>query len=296
MSVAFPFWNAQSTRQKLDFFLDSFHLQCLFTAFSFLFCSATQLKFAEPERGGRRKQRQSAFSLFQEELVSVLLTRRPSAVKVLLVPLLLAPGLYSAWQNLITEIIIVTCTVQLLCFVIKSCIGRCECAANSEKLLKAYQPEAILLQLVGPVLLGFYVSTVFGDLEDTPEPFGQGTDISCPVGISSADSGLCVAQTGHHGSFKRAPWQFSIASTNTWSVSYTAFFWHSVEDKLLFSGQGQALCYWWDSVCWAGCRSTSLLFTTCFIFSLAQSYKLAFGPPSQPALANLCPYLFAIAH
>jgi hypothetical protein len=40
----------------------------------------------------------------------------------------------------------VTCTAQLLYFVIKSYIGRCESepAENSEKLLKAYQPEAIL--------------------------------------------------------------------------------------------------------------------------------------------------------
>ena len=57
MSIAFPFWNAQNPRQKLDFFLDSFHPFSSFTAFSLVFHSATQLKFAEPERSGRRCER-----------------------------------------------------------------------------------------------------------------------------------------------------------------------------------------------------------------------------------------------
>ena len=59
ISVSFPFWNTQSTRQKLDFFLNSFHPPSSCTAFSLLFHSATQLKFAEPERGGRRYERGS---------------------------------------------------------------------------------------------------------------------------------------------------------------------------------------------------------------------------------------------
>lgn len=38
-------------------FLDSFHYPSSFTAFFLVFHSATQLKFAEPERGGRRCER-----------------------------------------------------------------------------------------------------------------------------------------------------------------------------------------------------------------------------------------------
>lgn len=56
MSVALPFWNAQSTRQKLDYFLDCFHPSVVCSSL-LLFHSATQLKFAEPERRGRRYER-----------------------------------------------------------------------------------------------------------------------------------------------------------------------------------------------------------------------------------------------
>jgi len=65
----------------LDFFLDSFHPFSSFTVFAFVFHSATQLKFAEPERGGRRCEREAtAFSLLQEELISDLLSTRDQAL------------------------------------------------------------------------------------------------------------------------------------------------------------------------------------------------------------------------
>lgn len=110
----------------------------------------------------------------------------------------------SAGQNLITEIIIVTCTARLVCVVIKSCIGRCESesAHSSEKPRKALHRKHFTLA-GGAVLLGFCVSGTFGDLEKTPERSVQRTRISHPAAISSADSGTPVSEAGLHSDFRK---------------------------------------------------------------------------------------------
>lgn len=130
MNIAFPFWNVQSTRQKLNFLLYSFLPQSSFPVFSLLFFPTTQLKFAELERGGRRcewRGNMPSHCFSKSLFVSCSLeeTKCPKdALGASSIAQRSRSRVYSAWQNLITKIIIVTRTAQLLCFVIKRYIGR----------------------------------------------------------------------------------------------------------------------------------------------------------------------------
>lgn len=55
----------------------------------------------------------------------------------------------------------------------------------------------------GPGLLRFYVSRMLRDLENTPERGSRHRAISPPVGISSAEAGTRVSETGLDSSFKK---------------------------------------------------------------------------------------------
>ena len=152
MSVVFPFWSAWNPRQKLDFFLDSFHPFSSFTAFSLLFHSATQLKCAEPERGRRRSEKRGnpPSHHFRKSLLATCSLEEtkcckdtPSASSVstkaqgLSIPCMTESNYWDNYGYLDCPTVV---------FVIKSNIGRYESepAENSGKLLNAYQPEAIL--------------------------------------------------------------------------------------------------------------------------------------------------------
>lgn len=192
-NIAFPFSRCKEHKTKIGFLPRHFPSAVLFYSFllSFLYCNTTEICWT---RKGRR-ERQSASSLSLKELISFLLSRRDQVLERYSGCLFCLCRAHGPTIQCMTEPNYPDNYCYLHCPTVVFYNQKLYWqvwAWACWKLREGLPTQSTLIAASGPVLLGFNVSTVLGDQEDTrarwPTHGHQSSDWNNSAGLGTLQS------------------------------------------------------------------------------------------------------------